>query len=70
MPQNLAFTVSDPVTAIAIAALDALTALLNALQTTQGQVWWAQNNELVSEMWAKLGVHIPGAPGGVVVTRA
>ena len=74
MPQNLSLTISDPVTAIAIAALDTLTALLNALQTAQGQVWWAQNNQLVSEMWSRLGVHIPGgaqAPQAeVTVTKA
>ena len=49
----------DPVTA----AFQSFTEFSKLLQTTQGQLWMAINNQLVTDILTKLNVHIaPGAP--------
>lgn len=69
---SIPIQISDPASAIAVAAMNCLTAFFGALVTPSGQIWWAQNNALVADMWGRLGVHIPGAPpapGDVTVTK-
>lgn len=70
---SIPISVSDPASAIIVAAFDFGAAFCNYLSTPAGQVFSSQNNALVAMLWGKVGVHIPGEPpapqNGVVVTK-